>query len=121
MTNGNQMLSIDQKLIETLRLAQMQYHRSTVLLKIIYNNIPISPTGNKIKNLIQIMGNFSNNITIRYKIMEPGFAFFWFFNKLYNEEPKTDIDYLREVKNFYDGENPENEQTYSWKDYKAKI
>lgn len=73
MTNGNQMLKTDKKLIETLRVAQHQYHRSTVLLKIKYESMPIHPTGNQILNLIQIMGNFSNNIIIRYKILEPGF------------------------------------------------
>ena len=66
MTNGNQMLKTDKKLIETLRLVQNQFHRPTVLLKIKYENMPVNPTGNQMTNLIQIMGNFSNNIIICY-------------------------------------------------------
>ena len=76
MTNGNQLLKIDKKLIEIIRPVQNQYNRPTVLLKIKYENMLIKPTGNQIVNLIQIMGNLSNNIIIRHTVLTPGFFYF---------------------------------------------
>ena len=70
-------MKLDPNLLENIRMAQIKYHRPTVLLCINYlgNEFfsPKNPTGNEIIHLIKMMGNLKTDIQIETQTLSIGF------------------------------------------------